>query len=467
MIQRMATDKAENGWIAEELRTVDLGDERLDKRMPKILDRLASRPTVSIPAACNGWAETQAAYRFFDHEAVTEASVLAPHREATIQRIAQHRVVLLPQDTTELDYTSKKDKIKGLGPLNDENRVGLFAHPVVAVTPERLCLGTIHVHLWTRTDLEQGDLRKQKDIEEKESMRWLEGYRQACAVAERVPDTLVVSISDREGDIYECFAESLPEEGRRKAAWIIRARHNRSVTVDNTKGPLWDQVAHSPVLGHITVEVKAAPERKARSAQLTVQSVAIKPRIPYRPNGRKLPPVTFYAVLVREVQPPPGEDPIEWLLLTNLSASTFAGACSVVEYYVCRWQIEVLFRVLKTACKVEERQLETTERLKPCVTLYLIVAWRVLFMTWLGRTYPTLSCEAVFAPEEWKSVWTIVTKKPLPTSPPSLSAFIAMVASLGGHLGRKHDGDPGPQTIWIGMQRMHDFALAWLKFGPG
>jgi len=123
--------------------------------------------------------------------------------------------------------------------------------------------------------------------------------------------------------------------------------------------------------------------------------------------------------------------------------------------------------VLKTACKVEERQLETTERLKPCVTLYLIVAWRVLFMTWLGRTYPTLSCEAVFAPEEWKSVWTIVTKKPLPTSPPSLSAFIAMVASLGGHLGRKHDGDPGPQTIWIGMQRMHDFALAWLKFGPG
>lgn len=466
MSQRTATEIMENDWIVKELATVNLGDRRLETRMAKVLDRLASRPTVSIPAACRGWAETQAAYRFFDNVAVTPESVLKPHRDATLQRIAEHPVVLLPQDTTELDFTSKKDKIKGLGPLNDDHRVGLFAHPVLAVTPQRLCLGLVQVHWWVRPDLEQGTQRKHKAIEDKESIRWLEGYRQACAVAEAAPHTTVVSLSDREGDIYECFAASLPEEGRRKADWIVRARHNRVVTVDGVKGPLWDRVAPSPVLGELIVAVPGKPDRPARQARLRVQSVPVRPRIPYRPSG-KLPAVTFSAVLIREVDPPEGEAPLEWLLLTNRSASTFAEACRVVEYYLARWQIEVFFRVLKTGCQVEERQLETTDRLCPCLTLLMIVAWRVLFVTWMGRQYPHLSCTVLFTTEEWQSVWTIAKRQPLPQEPPTLAEFIGLLAGLGGHLGRKHDGEPGAQTLWIGMQRMHDFAHAWRIFGPG
>jgi hypothetical protein len=466
MSQITAADPMENAWIAEELHAVDLGDKRLEKRMAKVLDRLASRPTVSIPAACRGWAETQAVYRFFDNAAVTPESVLAPHREATFQRIAEHPVVLLPQDTTELDFSSKKDKIRGLGPLNDDKRVGLFAHPVVAVTPERLCLGVVHVHWWARSDLHQGGQRKAKAIEDKESVRWREGYREACAVAEAAPHTTVVSLSDREGDIYECFVASLPEAGRRKADWIVRARHNRIVTVDRVQGPLWDRVAQSLVLGELIVDLSGQPERKARKARLTVQSASVQPRIPYRSTG-KMPAVTIWAVLIREVDPPEGEEAIEWLLLTNRSASTFAEASRVAEYYLVRWQIEVFFRVLKTGCQVEERQLETTDRLCPCLTLLMIVAWRVLFVTWMGRQYPNLSCEVLFTPEEWQSVWAIVKRKPLPTAPPTLSELVAMVAGLGGHLGRKHDGEPGAQTLWIGLQRMHDFAHAWMTFGPG
>jgi hypothetical protein len=139
----------------------------------------------------------------------------------------------------------------------------------------------------------------------------------------------------------------------------------------------------------------------------------------------------------------------------------------VVEYYLARWQIEVFFRVLKTGCQVEERPLETTDRLCPCLTMLMIVAWRVLFVTWMGRTYPHLSCEVVFTTEEWQSVWTIAQRQPLPQEPPTLAEFIGLLAGLGGHLGRKHDGEPGAQTLWIGMQRMHDFAHASVIFGPG
>ncbi len=460
------TAPGDRPWIDEELATVDLGDERLDKRMAKLLERLAGHPTASIPAACHGWAETQAAYRFFDHDAVTAAAVLQPHRDATLRRIAQHPVVLLPQDTTELDFTTKKDKIQGLGPLNDEGRAGLFSHPTLALTPERLCLGVVHVDCWARHDLAQGDLRKQKAIEDKESIYWLNGYRQACAAAEQVPGTLIVSISDREGDIYECFAAALAGEGRRKASWVIRARHNRCVTADDEVGKLWDRAGSSRVLGTLVVNVPRSPKRKARAARLTARAVTVQPRPPKRPGG-KLPAVAFQAVLVREAEPPAGEEPIEWLLLTDLAANTFAEACRVVEYYCCRWQIEIFFRVYKSGCRVEERQLETTGRLEPCLALYLIVAWRVLYVTWLGRTYPEVPCDLFFTAAEWQSVWCVVKKAPVPERAPPLGEFTALVASLGGHLGREHDGPAGAQTTWIGLQRMHDFALAWLTFGPG
>lgn len=456
----------ENAWVQDELGSIHLGDERLNKRAAIVLDRLASRPTLSIPAACQGWAETQAAYRFFDNEAVTDDAVLAPHGEATIKRIALERTVLLPQDGSEFDYTTKQEKIQGLGPLNDESRQGVLAHPTLAVTPTGLCLGVLQADIWVRGELGQRGQRKDKAFEEKESRHWLDGYRLACTVAEAAPQTTVVSIADREGDIYEVFAAARPEEGRRKAEWIIRAQHDRAVCVGEQRGKLWQQAACGAKLGTLVVKIPASAKRKARKAKLTVQAVTIRPRIPYRPEG-KLPVVEFSAVLVREEKPPADEEPIEWLLLTSLPVTTLEEASRVVEYYGCRWMIEVFFRVLKTGCQVEELQLEKVERLRPCLAVMMIVAWRILYVTWMGRAYPHVSCDVIFSPEEWKSVWSVLKSKPVPPEPPTLSKFVALVASLGGHLGRKHDGDPGSQTMWIGMQRMHDFARAWLAFGPG
>lgn len=132
--------------------------------------------------------------------------------------------------------------------------------------------------------------------------------------------------------------------------------------------------------------------------------VRLKP--PYRKDER-LPEVEINTVLVEEINPPDGEEPITWLLLTSLPVDTFEQACLVVEYYLCRWQIEIYFKVLKSGCKIEDRQLETSERIKPCIALYMIVAWRVLFVTMLGRECPDLPCTVLFEDDEWKSVYMI------------------------------------------------------------
>jgi Transposase DNA-binding/Transposase Tn5 dimerisation domain len=458
-------------WVEHELRTVNLPDQRLEKRYRVLLDRFSAKPTLSIPAACNGWSETQAAYRFFDNDRIDPGQLLQPHYDATIERIRQHPVVLIPQDTTEFDLTRKHEKIGG--PLGDENHWGLHDHVSLAVTPERLALGVVNSFTWAR---DPDDFHKRKEarfkpIEEKESFRWLEGYRRASAIAAQAPGTKIISLSDSEGDIYECFAEATKIEGV-KAEWIVRACQNRSLA-DEGVGKLEETVAAGTVLGTLKIEVSARPAqshdgskrrqaRTARTATVTVQACRVTLQAPWRP-GAKLPDLEVNAVLVREINPPAGEPAIEWLLLTSLPVGTFTEACDVIHYYTCRWEIEVFFRVLKSGCTVQDLQLETAERFENCLALYLIVAWRVLYAMRLGRECPDLPCEVVFAPEEWRAVSQIARGRPA-TSMPSLGEMIIMVAELGGYLNRKHDGPPGPQTLWIGMQRTRDFAIAWTVF---
>lgn len=174
--------------LAEELNTIKLGDQRLNRRARRVLEKLYAKPGASIPVAGGGWAETKAAYRLFDQPGVTAQQILEPHYRASAERMAAHEVVLCIQDTTELDYTGKT--IAGMGPLNYENRQGLYVHPTVAVTPERLCLGVLDAWNWAR---ESGSLGakggSQRPIEEKESIRWLEGFQRVNELAAPLPNT--------------------------------------------------------------------------------------------------------------------------------------------------------------------------------------------------------------------------------------------------------------------------------------
>jgi Transposase DNA-binding/Transposase Tn5 dimerisation domain len=459
------------GWIEDELRTADLRDARLNDRFRVLLQRLSQKPTLSLPAACNGWAETQAAYRFFDNDKVDDQRLLRPHFEATMERIRRRPVVLIPQDTTEFELTRAQERVGG--PLGDEDHWGVHTHVALAVTPQRLALGLVSSRTWAR-DPATFRLRKQKQgkpIGHKESSRWLEGYRRACEVAAGAPQTRVVSLSDSEGDIYECFAAAAAGDGPR-ADWIVRACQDRCVRdgEGTAEHKLFATAAAWAVLGTLSIEVGARPARSrdggrrrqargARTARLTVRAGPVVLQTPER-LGRAAPHTPVHAVLVREAKPPAGEAAIEWLLLTSLPAATFEQARDTIHYYTCRWEAEIYFRVLKSGCMVERLQLETTARFTNCLAVYQIVAWRVLFALRLGRQCPELPCDVVFSEAEWRAVYQVMRRQPA-TAAPSLGDMVTWVAALGGHLNRKGDGPPGPQTMWIGMQRARDFALTW------
>jgi hypothetical protein len=349
-------------------------------------------------------------------------------------------------------------------------------------------LGTVGTTIWARdpevfaqTAQQKAAQRKHKPIEEKESFRWLAGYRKACEVATACPRTQIIIASDSESDIYECIAEGQQPAavGQRQADWIIRACQDRAVIVDADKSdrakanrvPLFTRVAATPVLQRLTLEVskrepkshdnrKRKQARSARKAVVTVQAARVRLRGPERPGGKPA-NVEVNAVLLREENPPAGEPAIEWLLLTSLPIDTVEQVLRVVEYYVCRWQIEIYFRVLKSGCRVESSQLQSAEAFQAYLALCMIVAWRVMYVMMLGRECPELPCDAVLEEDEWQAVYAVVKGEELPEEKPSLGEMVKLIASLGGHLGRPSDGPPGPKAMWVGMQRMTDLALGW------
>lgn len=456
-------------WIIEETREVDFGDIRLNRRYGDILNRFSSSPNKSIPGASKGWKETIAAYRFLNNAEVTDKKIIEPHRKASIERIKREEIVLIAQDTTEIDFTGRK-KIEGMGYLSQENSHGFYLHPSIAVTPERICLGVIDMQTWTREKLGTREERKKKPIEEKETYCWLKGYEAANAVAKEAKDTIIVNIADREADIYEVL-EKMPTE-ENKAYWLIRAQHNRAVLGGENeveKEKIREKVKGTEVLGEIEFTIPAGrwrgQERKERKIKQEIRSCEVKLRAPRR-KEKKLESISIYVVHCIEMNPASYEEQIEWLLITSYPIANKEIAMDVVKWYLCRWQIEVFFKILKSGCSVEEIQFETLKGATNCIAMYLIVAWRVLYLTMLGRNCPEMSCEAVFEESEWQSVVAIVTKKPPPKDAPKLNEMILMIAKLGGFLGRKSDGYPGPQVMWIGIQRMRDFTLAWEVYTP-
>jgi hypothetical protein len=421
-----------------------------------------------VNAACDGWGETLAAYRFFDNPKVEPDLILQPHVAATKRRMENHPVVLVAQDTTELDFSLHPPEDAGC--LNTKDRMGLYDHMHLAITPERLCLGVVGSEQFDRTPESLGNTKKRKNlpIEEKESFRWLTGYRLASELAGECTDTQIVSVADSEADIYDIFLEA--ERHPTPADFLIRAKEDRSTPErDLDAGPavyrkVRDEVGASEVLVRKAIDLPQTPKRAARKAELEIRALRVTVKPPHARS--QLPTVTLNVVLVEEVNGPQDGTDVSWLLLTTLPIDSIEDVLRVIDYYVARWTIEVYFRVLKTGCRVEEIQLETTRRLKNCLAFYKIIAWRVLHVTYLNRECPSLPCTAVFDDCEWKSVWRVTTKKKLPKNPPALSEFMALLAQLGGYNNRPSEPPPGPQAIWIGIRRMTDFAMAWLAFGP-
>jgi hypothetical protein len=395
--------------------------------------------------------------------------------------MAAQPTVLVAQDTSEIDVTRPAQQVKGAGPLDGGARRGLLLHLLHALTPDGTPLGTLTASVRVRPDAERApQTRAQRaaiPIEDKESYRWLETLRAAQAEAELSPATHLICVADSEADIYELLAEAQAEP--RRIDWIVRACQDRALESEAESAAarhLREEVLAQPVLfsHQITVrgrEPKIACEkrgrhqaRKTRQAFVETRAARVTLRPPWRAD-RELPALAVNVVLVREVEAPVGEEPVEWLLLTSLPVGDAEQVREVVRFYCVRWMIEILFRVLKSGCRVEARRFENIDRVLRGLAVYLIVAWRTLYVCRLGRSCPDISCEAIFEPQEWKPVWKVLCRSHPPATPPTLGEMTLLVAELGGYIRRKNS-PPGPQTVWIGLQRMYDFAACWKAFGP-
>lgn len=447
----------EHSWVKEELSGAKFNDERLSKRLLSIVNGLSQKSAQSIPAAMGTWGDTLATYRFFDNEKVTPAKILEPHISSTVDRIKGNRVVLCLQDTSELDYSSKGD-IEGIGLLNTNKHRGFLLHPTIAITPEREILGVVTTKMYTRETIGNKELERKRAIEEKESIRWLESFEAVDGLARECVDTLLVNIANREGDIYELFHETEGIRNGDGAHWLVRSAYDRRVTKNER---LWATISKEEVCGYIEFKLPKRGNIATRTVKQELRIGLVKLGGSRR-DGGALPPLEVTAVLAKEINVPHGVKPVEWLLLTSLPVTGKNWALILMNWYLCRWEIEIFFKTLKSGCAIEKLQLEHINNLYNCVALYMIIAWRIMFIRSIGLKIPEESCNCIFTDNEWQAVYCVVNKtKEIPIKPPSISQIIMLIARLGGFIGRKGDGYPGVKSIWIGFQRMGDLAQAW------
>lgn len=448
-------------WAESELGKANFGDKRLTKRFVKITRDLAGKPEGSVPQANENWAGTKGAYRFWDNEKVTPEKIRAAHREKTAERAKELGTILAVQDTTSFNYTAHKATM-GLGPIDGHVSQGTHVHSVLAVSPDGVPYGLLHQQTWVR-DAEyksKSEERKKLPIEEKESYRWLQSLEATKSVLD--PSTHIITVADREADIFELFALPRPDN----MDLLIRATQDRCVQVEDAQmKKLWESVESAPEsVETMTAHLGHRPGEKDREVTLTLRWKSVTIIAPAY-KKKKYPNVTLNAILATEKEAPEGVEPLTWLLLTTLPVQSFSQAALCIRWYRFRWLIERYHFVLKSGCQLEELQLETAERLERALATYCIVAWRLLWLTYQSRKTPDVSCESAFQTHEWHALYAFTHKTNLlPSTPPSLHESLLWIAKLGGFLARSSDGEPGVKTIWRGLRRLDDIAAAWLLF---
>lgn len=462
---------SEAAWQEEELSAAALPDKRLARRLRRLLDQMSAAPGKPIPAACGDWAAAKAAYRFFDNPRVTEHSVLAGHFAATAARIAASEgPILILQDSTEFIYSRAQPGKIGFtktinagrykaGQPNVLTLCGVLMHSSLAVPLTGTPLGLTAVKFWTRTKF-KGTLALKRHInptrvpiETKESYRWLENLRQSIALvgaAERC-----VHVGDRESDIYElyCTAQDLG------TSFLVRVQTNRLAERPADAVPhdpahrVFAQLAAAPWAGRHRITVD-----QDETTCLQVKFAAIR-TFAARGQAEALQSAGSYIHALEE-DPPPGREPIDWKLVTNLPVGDLSAAVEKLGWHALRWKAEVFHRAMKSGCRAEEARLETAERLAKFLALIAVVSWRIFFVTMSARAKPDAAPDSVLTFAEITALNRIDASRTRPRlQRPTLAAYLLQIAMLGGYLARKHDPPPGNMVVWRGMTRLHDIAF--------
>ena len=444
------TGDQDRNWAWTEFGTAELGDKRRTARLVQLAQRLGEQPEVSLPQALEQTAALKGAYRFFDNAGIAHESVLAPHVLSSIRRMDSQPVVLAVQDTSYLDYATHL-ATEALGPLNAEGGHGMIMHTTFAVTPERLPLGVVSLRFWARdaAKTKQRETRRSRAIKDKESHKWIESVQAVAALKERLPGTRMVSVADRESDVFEFFLEAQ----KLGVDLLARAAYDRNLI--GAEARLFATLAQAPVLTHKYLALPASGKRKARTAKLEIRACPLVLHSPANGTARGLPPLALWGVWAYEPNPPQAVEALDWKLLTSVPVLTANDALERLEWYAARWGIEQWHKILKDGCRIEMRQLQSAERLKRLITVYAVIAWRIFYATLLARLVPNMACTAFLQQEEWEALYCRFHHTPIPVAiPPPLRQAVRWIARLGGFLARPSDGEPGSKTLWKGFQHL-------------
>jgi len=415
----------DENWAENEFGEAPLGDKRLSRRLVEAVAAKARQPGHAFSGVAGGdWPKVKGYYRMIDKpddSAVTMPNILLPHRERTIRRMKAQQIVLCIQDGSDLNY-SNLDKCEDLGVIGTnqtgaESR-GLHLHSTFTITTDGLPLGVLRAECTAPEPKSKESKRSASTIpiEEKKTFCWIEGIRDCAEVKAQIPDTSIISIMDREADFFELF-----DEHRRNCFsidLIVRAQYDRKTTGEEK---LFETVRQSPVQTRLNIHVsrqsarpkksrqKARPDRPTRTAEVSLRYTQVELNPPSYHKDKD--PIPVWVVHVMEDTPPVGTEPIEWFLLTTRDIKSVDDALNCVKWYALRWRIEDWHRVLKSGCRVEKVAHKTAERIKRAIAINLVIAWRIMLMTLLGREVPQLPAEVLFSDLEIEVLKAYAQKK--------------------------------------------------------
>ena len=463
-----------NQWAEHEFGGAPLGDARLSKRLVSIAIAKGESPGRAFSGAVNGdWPATKAYYRMIDQpndSAVSLPNIIEPHRRRTVRRMMDQNTVLCIQDGSELNYTNL-DQCRGLGVLKANQTgaktKGMNLHSTFTVATNGLPLGILKSQCISPREKDSNDKRKPSaiPIEEKKTFVWIEHHRDLVELSKEMPQTRLIDVCDREADFFELFDEQRRNPG---VDLLVRASHNRKIEQEPFK--LFTAVRETSVQGRVRVPIpkesarpkkskqKARKARPARLADCAVRILHLELPAPEHCGNKE--PVDLCVVHALEENPLPGTDPVEWFLLTTMKVFSCADAEQCLRWYTLRWRIEDWHRVLKSGCRIDDLANETAERLRRAIAINLVIAWRIMLMTLLGRETPELPAEVLFSDIELRTLKAYAKKKGV-KPPVLLGEAIILVAKIGGYLGRKNDPPPGHQILWHGY---HEFQYMCLGF---
>jgi hypothetical protein len=459
--------------VMGEFEDIDLGHEKRNRRLKRVVAALAVKPDASFPEAMGNDADLEGLYRFLNNKNVNTAKLLQPHCAETVERVRSkpEQVVVASHDTTGLEFAG--DGRTGLGPMLKSER-GFYAHFSLAVNPDERHepLGILSfipvIRKEKATEEGKKTARMAQSDPEKEYLRWTKGIdeveRQLAGVKR------VIHVADRESDSYEILSGMVSHD----RGFVLRLKYDRNIIAGDEVTKLYEVLKQAQGVAEreVTLEfrkdhksqgtLKVFPPREARLATLVFAARSVRIKRPRDLPKDKYPDfIDLNVVRVWEPEPPEGAQAIEWKLVTREPADTPEQILTIVDYYRCRWPIEEFNKALKTGCRVEARQLVDVAALLNVVALFVPIAWSILHLRALANSPNPPPAAAVLSPIQMAVIMAHPkTKKRFKdvSSPTARDALYA-VAALGGHL--KRNGRPGWLTLFRGYKTLTELALGW------